>query len=106
MNDVEKRIAEVTKDIVTIEDVKEKANVRTTVRERLTKLEVIENIKKRIMQTCNRPLQYTSHEVTDVETTVYLSEGKEGFLNKTIRIFGAGMKASMYTRFSFILQGL
>ena len=49
MNDVDKRIAEVTKDIVTLEDVKEKANVRKTVRERLTKLEIVENIKQRIM---------------------------------------------------------
>ena len=93
MNDVEKRIAEVTKVIVTLEDVKEKANVRTTGREKLTKLEVIENIKQRTMQNFNRPLQYTSHEVTDVETTVYLS--REGFLSKAIRFFWAGMKASM-----------
>ena len=97
INDVDKRIAEVTKDIATLGDVKEKANVRTTVRERLTKFEVIENIKKRIMQKFNRPLQYTSHEVTDVETTVYLSEEEE-----RIRLsFSAGKNASLYGRFTF-----
>ena len=95
MKDVEKRIAEVTKEIDALEDVKEKANVRATVRETLTKFEVIENIKERIMQTFNRPLQYTSQEVTNVETTVYLSGEKERFPSKTIRLFWAGMKASM-----------
>ena len=103
VNDVEKRIAEVTKDIDTLEDVKEKVNVRTTVQETLTKLKVIGNINERILQNFNRPLQYTSHEVTNVETTVYLSEVKEGFPSKTIRLFWAGMKASKYVRHSFTL---
>ena len=88
VNDVQKRIAEVTKDIVTLGDVKEKANVRTTGREKLTKLEMIENIKERIMQNFNRPLQYTSHAVTDVEIRFICPERRRAFLVKQSVFFG------------------
>ena len=91
MNLVDRRIAEVTRNIDTLEDVKQKANAKATVRETLTKIEVIENITERIKQNLYRPLMYTGHELTDVQTIVYLSGEKEDFLSKTIRLAWKGI---------------
>ena len=71
---------------------KEKFDGRKPVKETLCNIQMVENIKTKMVEDLKSPLQFTAYGISEIETLIYLSGEKEGFLDKMRRLCWKGIQ--------------
>ena len=85
------KIVHATRSIDALNDMKEKGDVKKTAKETLSNIQMVENIKTKMAEDLKGPLQFTTYGLSEIETLIYLSGEKEGFVDKLRRYCWKGI---------------